>query len=395
MKILYLVPHVPNPTKVRSYYQIRGLFEAGHSVTIATVVRSASDAKHIQHLEQMGYRVLAAPVNRPVALINALSAFTARRPMQSSLLWSNQLMQLIETNLRENPPDLIHIEHLRMACYGLPLSPHWPIVWDAVDHLASLYQQAASTSKSLLWQAVGRIEAPLLGRYETSLTGKFPATLVISKYDQNLFRQENPNAERIHVASLGIPLPPHEERVRAANRLILTGTLNYHPNITSAHYFVEHILPLIHREHPDIELQLVGANPVPSIQKLSSPRVHVTGFVPVIEDYLREAAIALAPIQYGSGTQVKVIEAFASATPVVATSKALRGLDVRDNEHVLIADTPVDFASAVLRLLADPMLRAEIGQNGRRYVEEHHDIQQTTAHLTNLYRQIMDEVPRK
>jgi polysaccharide biosynthesis protein PslH len=233
----------------------------------------------------------------------------------------------------------------------------------------------------------------LLNHYESTLTSKFPATLVISKHDQSLFQYDNIYAQRIHIAPLGIPLRPHVEQERAANRLILTGTLNYHPNITSAHYFVAQILPLILQERPSIEVQLVGANPVPSIQKLNSPQINVTGFVPSIGDYLSEATIALAPIQYGSGIQVKVIEAFSSATPVVATSTALRGLDVQHNEHVLIANSPSDFSSAVLRLLDDPVLRDEIRLNGRRYVEAHHDIKQTTNRLVGLYHHVVEGTP--
>src|SRR5262249_46027137 len=102
-----------------------------------------------------------------------------------------------------------------------------------------------------------------------------------------------------------------------------------------------------------------------------------------------KATVALAPIVYGSGMQIKVLEAFLTATPLVATTVALRGLDVKHEEEVLIADTPEDFAGCVIRLLDDADLRARIGQAGRRYIEQNHDLVKTTARLVSIYEEVI------
>ena len=78
-----------------------------------------------------------------------------------------------------------------------------------------------------------------------------------------------------------------------------------------------------------------------------------------------------------------------TATPIVATSVALRGLDVQHEREVLVADTPEDFASAILRLLRDETLRDKIGMAGRRYVETNHDLAQTTTNLISIYQQVI------
>ncbi|HLY29001.1 MAG TPA: glycosyltransferase, partial [Aggregatilineales bacterium] len=93
---------------------------------------------------------------------------------------------------------------------------------------------------------------------------------------------------------------------------------------------------------------------------------------------------------YGSGVQIKVLEAFESSTPLVATSTALRGLNVKHAEQALIADNPADFANAVVRLLRDAALQRQIGTAGRRYVETHHDLSKTTDNLVNFYKQTID-----
>lgn len=386
MKILYLVPHVPGPTKVRSYNQIRGLVNAGHQLTVATFVRSSEDSKQLERLQSLGVDTVGVSLTRRELMKNALIKLPSNQPLQSTIMYSPKFMSRLKEAISAHPPDIVHVEHLRMAQYGLQLKDHFPTVWDAVDNLASLFKQASSDSDSRIYRVVAAIEASRLPAYERWLTGQFATTLVISKADQVLFQKDNPFAERIKVVPFGLPLASNDTPpARVPNRLIMTGTLNYHPNIAAAKYFVRHIFPAILQKNPTAHLQLVGANPDANILALASPQIEVTGFVPSVEDYLRQASIALAPIPYGSGIQIKVIEAFMTATPVVATPVALRGLDVRHEEHVLIAESPQDFAAAVTRLLNDAELRISLGQAGRKYVDQNHDLHHTTARLLTEY----------
>lgn len=390
MHILYLVPHVPNPTKARSWWQIRGLLDTNQRVTVVTLARSTDDWKHISRLQAMNAAVIHTPLSKVQALRNSLIALAAGQPMQARFMWSAGLMQQIEGCLQSDPPDIIHVEHLRMAIYGQRLLRRWPVVWDAVDHLASLYEQAAANSRSWLWRQVARIEAPRLRRYEIELTRQFPQTLVITSRDQALFRENSSYAERVQVAAFGLRIEPLPSvQTRAENTLIITGALDYHPNVASVLYFIDQIWPLLRQARPNLKLQLVGANPVSSIRALGGDSIEVTGFVPSLTDRLQRATISLAPVRYGSGVQIKALEAFLTATPLVASSVALRGIGAQPGEHVLVGDTPQAFAAAVLRLLDDPALRAQIGAAGRRYIEEQHDLGKTTADLIGFYGQVI------
>jgi glycosyltransferase involved in cell wall biosynthesis len=236
------------------------------------------------------------------------------------------------------------------------------------------------------------LEGSRLQSHEKRLSTQFPATLVISTKDQTLFQENNPRPSTIHYQPQGLPVSAPSTGIdRDTHTLVITGTLNYHPNIASVHYFVHDILPLVQQENPDVQLHLVGANPHESIQSLSNSTIKITGFVPSITEYLSRSTIALAPVTYGSGIQIKVLEAFLTSTPLVATSVAMRGLDVKHEREVLIADTPHDFAKAVVRLLNDPSLRTRIGTAGRKYVEQNHDLRNTTERLVQIYKQVIAE----
>jgi glycosyltransferase involved in cell wall biosynthesis len=392
LKILYLTPHVPNVTKARSYYHILGLLNAGHQITVATLTRSAADASHINSLRQKGINVIAEPLSKGQMAINAASILLSKKPLQSAIMVSKPLQKRIDQHLRTDAPDIIHVEHLRMAYYGLLLRANWPVVWDAVDHLTTLFQQTATWSTSPLWRLIARIEMPRLKSYEQWLTTQFSRTLVITRRDQQRFQQDNnPAASRVLIATAGLVPPSLSNMSRAQNTLAITGTLNYHPNVASVLYFVEKILPLIREKFPDVALRLVGAHPVPQIQALASAQITITGFVPSIHDELQQATIAITPVLYGTGLQYKVLEAFFAQTPVVATAVALQGYEVHDNEQVLSADQPAVFAAAVIRLLSDADLRTKIGTAGRHYAEQYHDLAVTTAHLVEIYQSVIDD----
>jgi glycosyltransferase involved in cell wall biosynthesis len=386
MHILYLVPHLPNPTKARSHYQIRGLVEAGHTVTVVSVIRKAVDIDHIAALRSNDIQVIAEPRSLPQIAAAAAGGFARGLPLQGRLMWSQRLAHRVDEALEAHPADIVHAEHVRMACYGLKLAHSHPVVWDAIDHLGSFFAQTGRTSASLIWRAAGMVEAPRLAAYERWLTSQFPLTLVIGARDLALFKRDNPCADRVVVAAPGLPIKPlPADQGRADDVLIFTGTMDYHPNVSSLLYFVSEVLPQIWRERPDVRLQIVGARPTAEIRRLASARIEVTGLVPSLDRYLQTATVALAPIRYAGGLQNKVIEAFLMQTPVVASSVAVDGLDVTHEREVMIADTPRDFASAVIRLLSDPDLRRRIGGAGRRYVEQRHDLRQTTQDLVELY----------
>jgi len=163
-----------------------------------------------------------------------------------------------------------------------------------------------------------------------------------------------------------IALPPVEER----EGIVFSGTLDYEPNRTAARYFSREIWPALRQEWPELKWRLVGRNPE-AVERYvrGDARIERTGPVADAMPYLAAAKVAVVPLLSGSGTRLKIIEAWAAGTPVVSTTLGAEGLPVRHGESILLADAPGDFAAAVSRLLASPADRARIGSAGRRTYE--------------------------
>jgi glycosyltransferase involved in cell wall biosynthesis len=209
--------------------------------------------------------------------------------------------------------------------------------------------------------------------YLNRLLPRFRACTVVSETEQRLLASAVPHAPASWVIPNGIDLadydgvygPPH------ANQLIFTGSFRYPPNHDAMCWFVREVYPLIRVRVPDVQLTITGdaaQRPLPA-----APNVVHTGHVEDVRPLVAGSCVSVAPIRIGGGTRVKILEAMALGTPVVATSKGAEGLDVRHGVHLLIADTPRAFAEQVLQLLADRELRVQLSRNARSLIEARYD----------------------
>jgi glycosyltransferase involved in cell wall biosynthesis len=142
--------------------------------------------------------------------------------------------------------------------------------------------------------------------------------------------------------------------------VLFQGLLRYPPNIDAARWLANEVGPALRRQVPDVRIRLVGDHP-PELGSLHDPpRVTLVGRVPDITTELVQADLVVAPLRYGSGTRLKIIEAFAQRIPVAATSIGSEGLGAEDGVHLLVGDSTPALVDACARLLREPALRAEV-----------------------------------
>lgn len=162
------------------------------------------------------------------------------------------------------------------------------------------------------------------------------------------------------------PAPPHE-----GLRILFLGALNYEPNEDAAQFMVKTILPLLRQQLPSgVRLMIVGRAPTAAVRALTTdPAVQLHADVPDVTPFYQQADIVVAPIRFGGGTRIKIIEALSMGRPVVSTTVGAEGLGLRHGHDVLLADSAADFAQACARLARAPALRADLVAAGRRTFE--------------------------
>lgn len=390
MKILFVVPYVPNLIRVRPYNLIRALSERGHEVTVLTLWVNEQEQKQLEELQEIAHSVQALPMPAWRSLLNCVPALFSADPLQTVFSWQPELVKHLNGR---SPYDVIHVEHLRGARYGLHLktNTHAPVIWDSVDCISHLFSQAATQSKSAVSRLRSLFELKRTKRYEGWLLDKFDHVLVTSSLDQRALLELNGDRPHAPISVLhnGVDLDyfsPAPFAEREKDTIVVSGKMSYHANVTMVMHLAKEIMPHVWAQKPEVKLWVVGKDPVREIEALSQhPNVTVTGTVPDLRDYLGRAAVAVTPITYGAGIQNKVLEAMACATPVVTTPKAVAAIDVEHNRELLIASTPKMFAQELVNLLADPDKQQRLAQAGRDYVEKYHSWSNIAARLENIY----------
>ncbi len=404
MNLLFVVPYVPTLIRVRPYNLVRFLAQHGHRLTLATLWETDEERCALAEFESLGIEIVAAPLTRNRKLLNLAAALPSTRPLQANFCWQPKLAAKLSALVAARNFDAIHVEHLRGSRYALHLKHKaqdakrkTSIIWDSVDSITHLFEQAARRSQSAKGKLMTAFELPRTRRHEGWLAAQFDHVLVTSPTDRAALEAISPHRAPITVLPNGVDLnyfTPCEGAPREPDALVFSGKMSYHANITAALHLVNDIMPRVWAQKPHIRLWIVGKDPADEVRALEArhpEQVKVTGAVPDMRAYLQSAAIAVVPVVYGAGIQNKVLEAMSCATPVVTSARTVTSLQPGYEHAACVADGPEAFAHHVLCLLDDPSLRARLGTAGRRYVEMHHDWNVIVDRLAGIYEEVMHQ----
>jgi len=400
-RVLYVTPYVPSPIRVRPYNLIKSLLERGHHVQVLALQTSPEEAADAERLRALGAKVSTVPLPLRQSLLNCARAPLTGWPLQAAFTCSPDMNARLRAELAGAPYDVVHVEHLRGAQFGLACQGH-PAVWDAVDCISLLLERTRAYGPSWKHRLAACLDLPRTRRYEARAQSWYARVLVTSPEDcdalRNLARTPSSisTSSRVVVLANGVDLAyfAPQEVDREADTLIFTGKMSYHANIAAALDLAQQVMPRVWRQRPGVRLRIVGKDPPAQIRRLAqNPRIEVTGTVPDLRPHLARASLAVCPLRYGVGIQNKILEAMALGTPVVADPQVCRALAVRPGKHLLVGEGPDELARHILVLLERPDLARALGRQGRRYVEEHHNWQAVAARLENVYEEVIAQWP--
>jgi glycosyltransferase involved in cell wall biosynthesis len=187
---------------------------------------------------------------------------------------------------------------------------------------------------------------------------------------------------------------PFEER----RGLVFIGGFQHPPNAEAVGYLCRTILPRVDArildEHP---VYIVGNALDDSVRDLGRglPQVRMVGWVPFVEPYLERARASLVPLLHGAGTKRKLLQSLMAGTPAVSTSIGAEGFDIRDEEHVLIADDPDRFARCIERIVWDADLWRRLAVAGREAVLRTNGREVARSAFTSAIEEAMRREPKR
>ena len=277
------------------------------------------------------------------------------------------------------------IEHFWCAPYLEQVRPNAKQVILDLHNIESTWHRsvAAASDPTRAW-ALRRFATASVA-LERKWLPRFDSILVTSASDAALVREVVPNAS-VTVYPNSLPEIAAPQR-RENEEIVFSGNLEYAPNVDAIRYFAGRIWPSLRERWPNLRWRIVGKNPV-AVEKLvhGDSRIVLTGFVEDAVAALAQARVAVVPVLSGSGTRIKILEAWAAGTPVVSTTFGAQGLDAAQDVHLVLADQPDRFAEAVSALLASEPDRTRIGAAGRRLYETRYTWPVVWRSLDELFR---------
>jgi glycosyltransferase involved in cell wall biosynthesis len=196
-------------------------------------------------------------------------------------------------------------------------------------------------------------------------------TIVVSDFERTMLQKYAPHKQIFH-----IPLIYRTNRSTKyfhSKKILFVGGFNHHPNVDAVVRFHSEVWPLLVEQDNEISISIVGSNVTSEVLKLDDGgNFKVVGYVEDIAKAYSEATIFVAPLKYGAGVKGKVIEALAHGIPGVISNIAAEGTSLSESGAVLIRESPVETAAAILKLLSDERLVMAMREKAFNYVDENH-----------------------
>ncbi len=334
----------------------------------------------------------------PLAAVCAETAAFAPTPRQGfglappavRLEYSAGLVAHLEQVWAADPPAVVLLEFTSMAQYA-PLARRFgaTVVCTAYNVAFVAQVRRARMQRGLALKARRWLGALSLWLYELRTLRQCDLVVALSDVDRDALRRWLPQT-RIEYVPSGVDLAqwPVSRAAEAGPEVLFVGNYFHPPNVEGAEWLAREVWPLVRQQCPEARLTLAGRSPSAAIQALATRDIQVPGTVDDLHGLYRQSSVVVAPIFWGSGVRIKILEALACGLPLVTTALAAEGIDLADGQSAVYAETPAAFAAAIVRLLGDPAARARIGDAGRHVVERDYDWQQVGARLAALYAEV-------
>jgi polysaccharide biosynthesis protein PslH len=452
LRVLHFVPRLCWPlntgAKLRNYHLARELSRRAKITLLAfsendddrtssaTRDTSASPSKPGQdavRAQQTGFATepLLAPERfyESVTLIGREQGYTpakivrgalGRTPLPVLNYTTDAMKRALERILSEHEFDVVQVESIHLMAY-LPLiraAKSRPLVildWHNIE--SELLWRYSERATNPLRRLYARRTSRQLSSLERRAVEEFDAHIVVSERDGAKLL-ENRSSASVFVIENGVDTAHYsDEQIRQAgaagqiksaespasatgvrgrsatagksNRIVFVASMDYHANVDAAVNFAREVWPQLHETKPELIFTIVGRDPAPEVRQLASlPGVEVTGTVDDVRPYYQEAVMAVIPLRVGGGSRLKILEAMAAGVPVISTTLGAEGLEIRDGENLLVADTDSEMREAIIAVAEDAEQRRKLSEAGRALVFERYDWSRLGAALFDTYQDL-------
>lgn len=321
----------------------------------------------------------------------SLATFT---PVVVRKCMSPAMTKEIQRAIERHRPDVVHfcfpqMAHYVEACAGVPA------VMDTLDVALVGVLRRAMSARRIWTKAYYLMQWLFWVRYESCYFPRFGKVLTVTHQDAAALKMVLPDLD-VYADAIAVDIEPVSEPdpgpapgSKPACRIGFLASFGHQPNVDAALYFAQEIFPLIRARLTDAEFVVAGKNPPASLLEMKGAGISCLGFVENVPSFYGSVDVVVAPIRFGGGIKLKVLEAMACGKPVVTTSVGAEGIADSDEGALLVGDNPETFAGAVVALLVDQAGRGALGERARLLIERRFSWRRVIDDLDGIYTRLV------
>jgi len=366
MKICILTPRFPFPENGGDVLRInnisRYLKRKGHTVILVTFFDITNEEKNKIYASKLYDKVYYIKRRNIISYIYSFLALFINKPIQVGYYFSFDYLSVFKKVIKTEKPDLYIVQLLRMVAYTNFLHLQNKTIVDMADALSKTYGLVNKPTKISFKKWIYKVEKSRIKKHEIQTIKSYKKCVLNAQADKEYLN----NYKTLYIYPMGVECLKQILSEYKKNKIVFVGNMRTLQNQDAVYYFVYDILPLIKKIIPDIVFHIIGDEPPLNIKKMEKNKeIIVSGFVNSVEDEIKDAAVAVAPVRIAAGIQNKVLISMACGVPVVLTSLISAGIpELISNKNCIITDGKNDFAQAVISLMQNTKMRNNIGKEG-------------------------------
>jgi glycosyltransferase involved in cell wall biosynthesis len=391
--VLIIIENLTLPVDRRVWQEARTLREAGYRVFVICPKQGEFRVSH-ETLEEIEiYRYSLREGSDPLSyILEYVWAFLAQLTLALRVYWRSRFRVIQACN----PPDTIFLVAALFKLLGVRF------IFDHHDLNPELYLVKFGR-RNLLYRLVCLAERLTYRTADVAIATN-------ASYARVAVERGRMAPERVFVVHSTPDLkdfqmaPPRAELKRGRDLLVLyLGTMGPQDGVD---IFIEAAARIV-RERNDVSFQIVGGGPeVPKLKQMARKKglEGVLTFAGVrvgkeLAGYLSTADVGVAPDPKNpmndKSTMNKILEYMAFGKPVVLFDLTEGRRAAADAALYARPDDPDDFAAKIIQLLDSEPLRRQLGERGRRRIEEFLNWDHDKIQLLAAYRRALEGDPEK
>lgn len=377
------VPNLNSGSQVRDYYLLKGLCR-NNKITLAVFTKSVNKLKKAKDNKISGIKTIYFKYKNNWIIPRVLDYLHHKIPELENMKRNTDQYRLTKLHKSTKITIFSQLDSYFLS-YHVYDRLHGIKILDAHD-IEYIKFKADIENRSCLHKILAK---PILSKFkdeEIRAIKKFEHIIVCSKNDKEYYSHYI-SPSKISIVPNGVDcryFKFHKSYKKGV--VVFVGWLAYIPNIEGIKYYLNNVHQTMLAANKHYKLYIIGSNPPRWLIKRSviDKSIVVTGHVKDVRKYINIAQVCICPVNYGSGTRLKILEYMASGKPIVSTSAGSEGIEVIDGKNIIIANDANSFSSSIIRVMCDDLFASRLGKNARRLVIKKYDWKTIQFFLNHL-----------